>query len=168
MPGVRGAWSEPTSRLRLRWGSYRGRYLGGMLLIVAGALGLQGSNTWILGLLLQGTIAHAVGWSIMPARGWRRILAAMLGVTTIWLLLTGPLSVWMLSLPYIGWMLVRHRPLRSYLTVLFPIANGMLLPQFYREYPDMLPALSISMAVFVASAWLARVLAATTKPTNSQ
>lgn len=168
MSGGKARWQEPTRSLPLRWGSYTGRYLGGLLLIVAGAAGLQGSNTWILGLLLQGTIAHLVGWSIMPARGWRRVAAVIPATAQIWLLLTGPLSVWTLCIPYIGWMLVRHRPLRSYVTVLFPLANGFILPNFFTEYPGMLPALVISGLVLVASAWLARLIAATASPRPSQ
>ena len=54
---------------------------------------------------------------------------------------------------------MRHRPLRSYITVLFPIANGFIVPQFFEEYDGMPLALAISMVVFVASAWLARLIA---------
>ena len=153
-------WREPTSSLPLRWGTYRGRYLAGLLLIVGGAIQLQGLNTWSLPLLLIGTTAHAVGWSIMPAQGWRRMLAILPATAQIWLLLTGPASVWMFILPYLCWLLVRHRPLASYVTVLFPLANGFIVPQFFMEYSGMPQALVISMAVFVASAWLARVIAA--------
>lgn len=162
MPRADARWREPTSLLPLRWGTYRGRYLAGLLLIVGGAVELQGSNTWTLPLLLIGATAHAVGWSIMPARGWRRIVAVLPSSGIIWLLLTGPFSMWLLSVIFIGWLLVRHRPLRSYLTVLFPIANGVIIPRFFSEYSQMVPALAISIAVFVASAWLARLLAATT------
>ena len=62
-------WREPTFSLPLRWGTYRGRYLAGLLLIVGGAIQLQGSNTRTLPLLLIGTTAHAVGWSIIPQSG---------------------------------------------------------------------------------------------------
>ena len=153
-------WREPTFSLPLRWGTYRGRYLAGLLLIVGGAIQLQGSNTRTLPLLLIGTTAHAVGWSIMPAIGWRRMLAILPATAQIWLLLTGPASVWMLIVPYLCWLLVRHRPLASYVTVLFPLANGFIVPQFFMEYSGMPQALVISMFVFVASAWLARVIAA--------
>ena len=152
-------WREPTSLLTLRWGTYRGRYLAGLLLIVGGAIQLQGSNTYTLPLLLIGTTTHAVGWSILPARGWRRMLAIVPATAQIWLLLTGPASVWLLVLPYLCWLLVRHRPLVSYVTVLLPLANGFIIPQFFREYSGMPLALVISMSVFVASAWLARMIA---------
>ena len=145
--------------LSLRWGTYRGRYLAGLLLIVGGAVQLQGSNTWTLPLLLIGTTAHVVGWSIMPARGWRRMLVIVPATVQIWLLLSGPASVWMFVIPYLGWMLVRHRPARSYLTVLLPLANGFIIPQFSMEYSGMPVALAVSMMVFVSSAWFARLIA---------
>ena len=145
--------------LSLRWGTYRGRYLAGLLLIVGGAVQLQGSNTWTLPLLLIGTTAHIVGWSIMPARGWRRMLVIVPATVKICLLLTGPASVWMFVIPYLCWMLVRHRPARSYLTVLLPLANGFVIPQFTMEYSGMPVALAVSMTVFVGAAWLARLIA---------
>ena len=145
--------------LSLRWGSYRSRYLAGLLLIVGGAVQLQGSNTWTLPLLLIGTTAHIVGWSIMPARGWRRMIVIVPATVQIWLLLAGPASVWMFVIPYLCWMLVRHRPARSYLTVLLPLANGFIIPQFTMEYSGMPVALAVSMTVFVGAAWLARLIA---------
>jgi len=158
------AWLEPTSQLRLNWGSYRERYVFGLMLIVGGAIQLQGSNTYTLPLLLIGTAAHITGWSIMPSRGWRRLAVIVPATAQIWLLLTGPQSVWTLAVPYLCWLLVRHRPRAAYLTVLLPIANGIIIPQFISEYSGMLPALAISMAVFVGSAWLAWLIAAHPSP----
>ena len=152
-------WTEPTRALPLRWGSYTDRYLAGLLLIVSGGLQLQGSNTWTLALLLIGTVAHATGWAIMPALGGRRLLAVVPATAQLWILLAGPLAVWTLVVPYLCWLLVRHRPARSYITVLLPLANGVVLPRFFTEYSGMPAALAISMAVVVASAWLARFIA---------
>jgi hypothetical protein len=159
-------WIEPTRALPLRWGTYTDRYLAGLLLIVAGGIYLQGSNTWTLSLLLVGTLAHATGWAIMPARGWRRLLIVVPATGQLWLMLTGPLSMWTLVIPYLAWLLVRHRPARSYLTVLFPLANGFILPQFFTEYSGMLPALAISVAVLAASAWAARLIASSPERTR--
>ena len=159
-------WREPTSLLALRWGTYRGRYLAGMLLIVGGAIQLQGSNTYTLPLLLIGTTAHIVGWSIMPARGWRRMLAIVPSTTLIWLLLAGPASVWLLVLPFLCWLLVSHRPLLSYVTVLLPLANGFIVPQFSMEYSGVPLALLVSMSVFVAAAWLARLIAVSARASS--
>lgn len=172
MSGADQRWREPTSLLPLHWGTYLGRYLAGLLLIIGGAIQLQGSNTYTLNFLLIGATAHAVGWSIMPARGWRRIVAVIPSSAIIWLLLTGPFSLWMLTITFIGWLIVRHRPARSFVTAILPLANGVMIAQFFSEYSQMLPALAISFAVFVASAWLARLIAATgpwrRSPTISQ
>ena len=159
-------FTEPTRFLPLRWGNYTDRYLIGLLLIIGGGVQLQGSNTWTLPLLLIGTVAHATGWAIMPAAGWRRMLAVVPATAQLWILLTGPLAVWSFVVPYACWLLVRHRPGRSYVTVLFPLASGFVLPQFFQEYPGMLPALAISLAVVVASAWAARLLAASPERTR--
>jgi hypothetical protein len=163
MSSDRIRWREPTRALPLRWGNYTDRYLAGLILIIAGAIQLQGSNTWTLPLLLIGTIAHAVGWSILPSKGWRRMLVVVPATFQIWLLLTGPQSMWTLTIPYVAWLIVRHRPLRSYVTVAFPIANGIVITQFFHEYAGMPAALAISMAVFVAAAWIARAIATTAR-----
>lgn len=156
---ARPQWREPTSLLPLHWGSYRDRYVFGLVLIVGGGIQLQGSNTYTLPLLLIGTAAHITGWSIMPARGWRRLAVIVPATAQIWLLLTGSQSMWTLVVPYLCWLLVRHRPAVAYLTVLLPIANGILIPQFFSEYSGMPLALAISMAVFAGSAWLAHLIA---------
>ena len=162
-PLTRG-WREPTSLLPLHWGTYRERYLLGMVLIIGGTIQLQGSNTYTNPFLLVGTTATAIGWSVMPARGWRRLLVVVPATAQIWLLLTGPLSVWTLVVPYLCWLVVRHRPASSFVTVVFPLANGVIVPQFVHEYSGMPVALVISMAVFVGSAWLARLIAPLPSP----
>lgn len=152
-------WREPTSRLPLHWGTYLGRYLAGIVLVVGGGIHLLGSNNWTLWFLLVGTIAHVVGWSILPARGWRRVLAAGPAVAAVWIMLAGPQALWALTIPYACWLLVRHRPLRSYVTVLFPLAAGIALAPYFVELSGMPLALTIAMAVVVASAWIARLIA---------
>ena len=67
------------------------------------------------------------GW--MAPRAWR-----LVGTAQIWLLLIGPPAVWTLVIPYIAWLVVRHRPWRSFVTVLFPLATGILVPQLAHEY----------------------------------
>ncbi|MCU1410651.1 MAG: hypothetical protein JWR04_1358 [Rhodoglobus sp.] len=160
-------WIEPTRALPLRWGHYADRYAAGMLLIIGGGIQLQGSNTWTLPLLLIGTVAHATGWSIMPAAGWRRLVAVIPATGQLWILLSGPEAAWTFVVPYLCWLLVRHRPARSYITVLFPLANGFIVPQFFTEYTGMLATIAISMAVVIASAWLARLLASSANAQRS-
>ncbi|QYH35409.1 hypothetical protein [Salinibacterium sp. M195] len=150
---------EPARRLPLKWGNYNDRYFAGLVLIIAGAMHLQGANNYTLIILLIGTVSTAVGWSIMPARGWRRMIVILPTITQIWLMLTGPMSMWTLTIPFLCWLIVRHRPLIAYLALALPIANGVILPQFYQEYTSMPEALAISAVVIVAAAWLARLIA---------
>ncbi|GAA1207873.1 hypothetical protein [Rhodoglobus aureus] len=150
---------EPARRLPLKWGRYNDRYFAGLLLIIAGAVHLQGANNYTLIILLIGTTATAVGWSIMPARGWRRMIVILPTISQIWIMLTGPMSMWTLTIPLLAWLIVRHRPLISYLALALPIANGIILPRFFQEYSAMPEALAISTVVLVAAAWLARAIA---------
>jgi hypothetical protein len=154
-------WREPTSLLPLHWGTYIERYIAAIILIVGGAIEVQGSNTWTPALVYIGIAAHVTGWAIIPARGWRRLVVIPPATLQICLLLIGPLAVWMLVIPFLCWLIVRHRPWRSYVTVLLPLASGVILPNFFVEYSGMLPALAISMSVFVSAAWMARTLATT-------
>ena len=158
---------EPTRLLPLRWGGYVDRHVLGLALVLGGGIGLQGANPRILPLLLAGTVMHAVGWSILPAAGWRRVLGAVVGTAQIWLLLIGPTAVWTLVLPYIAWLLVRHRPGRSFVTVLFPLATGILVPQLTHEYQFQPIALPVALAVVVASAWIAALIARSKPPANA-
>lgn len=161
------AWREPTSLIPLKWGTYRERYVAGLLLIVAGTIALQGSNIYAVWFFVLGPLGLIVGWSIMPARGWRRVLGATLAPLFAFALLSGPQSVWTLTLPYLLWLCVRHRPARSYVTVVFPIASGVILAQFLEEYGGMPVALSISGLVLAASAWMARLIAKQGGPTKN-
>lgn len=153
-------WSEPTAALRLRWGRSRERYLAGIVLAATGSLAVQASTSTNLLILLHGSVAVAVGWSIMPSKRWRRITVFLPALLQPLLLLSGPQSVWSLTITLACWLLVRHRPARSWVTLVFPIATGFLLPQFFVEYGGMPVALAIATAVLVASAWLARGIAA--------
>jgi hypothetical protein len=140
----------------------------GLAMILGGGIGLQGANPRILPLLLAGTVMHAAGWVILPAGGWRRVLGAVVGTAQIWLLLIGPTAVWTLVLPYLAWLVVRHRPWRSYVTVLFPLATGILVPQLVIEYQFQPIALPTALAVVVGSAWIARGIARSAKPVPSR
>ncbi|MET1042723.1 MAG: hypothetical protein ABWX59_01225 [Microbacteriaceae bacterium] len=150
---------EPTALLPLRWGSYQERFLAGALFILGGMVGLQAASTQFLIPLITGTALHTIGWWIMPAAGWRRHLVVFPCGVQIWLLLTGPQSLWTLAIPYLAWLLIRHRPLKSYVTVLFVIASGVAVATVTSEYSGMLPALAFSLAICVVSAWIARLIA---------
>jgi hypothetical protein len=143
----------------LRWGDRRSRAIAGGILIISGAIAVAGADTFVLWLLLLGTVVHVAGWCIMPSAGWRRVVAVALSTPAVLLLLTGPRFIGVLVLPYIAWLLVRHRPLRSYPTLIFVLAAAIILPRLYGDYSGMLPALGIELTVMAASAWAARAVA---------
>jgi hypothetical protein len=154
-------WREPTSNLRLRWGGYRTRMLGGVLLIVGGGLAVAGgaaSSPFANFLLYAGSIAHITGWSVLPSAGWRRVWAFVPSTTVMWALLAGPGWLWILVFPYLGWLLVRHRPLAAYPTLLFVIAGAALVAPLFPSYDLMLPALGTMATIMVLSALAARAV----------
>lgn len=150
-----------TTTLPLRWGTSRARTVGGGILIVAGAVAVAGSDTYVLLLLLAGLLAHVAGWSVMPTDGWRRVVAVVVSTPAVLLLLTGPRFIGVLVLPYLGWLLVRRRPLRSYPTLTFVLAGAVIVARLFPDYSGMLPALGIECLVIVTSAWAARAVAGT-------
>lgn len=161
MPEAPFRWREPTSTLRLRWGGYRTRMLGGLLLIVAGGLAVAGgaaSSPFAAFLLYAGSAAHIAGWSVLPAAGWRRVWAFIPSTLVMWALLAGPGWLWILVLPYVGWLLVRHRPPASYPTLLFVIVGAVMVAPLFPSYDLMLPALGTMATIMVLSALAARAV----------
>jgi hypothetical protein len=77
----------------------------------------------------------------------------------MWLLLTGPRFVIVLVVPYLLWLLVRHRSGLAALTAV-PVAVIALLigNAFGQDYSRMLTALGVVGLAMVASAWLARLV----------
>jgi hypothetical protein len=150
--------SEPTRRIPLRFGTYESRYLGGLLYLAAGTVILISTNTYTIGFLLLGTVAHCFGWAILPATGPRRLWAFWPSLLAIWLMLTGPQILFVMAATLLGWLVVRERPLRTYLVLLFPIASGVIMAySFHSNHYEPL-AFGIESIVVVGSAWLARLL----------
>lgn len=150
---------EPTRSLPLRWGTYRDRHIGGLILIVSGAICLQGGNSQFGMPMALGTLAHVVGWWILPSAGWRRIWAVGPSLAVTWILLAGPAVVGLLFIPLIAWLLVRHRPPITLLLALVVLAVGAALRGVFGEYSGMLPALAIMGVLLGACSWLAWVIA---------
>jgi hypothetical protein len=158
---------EPTRRISLRWGTYESRYLGGLLYIIAGIVILISTNTYTIGFLLLGTLAHCFGWAILPTVGSRRLVAFGPSLVASWLLLTGPQILFVMAATLFGWLLVRERPLRSYVVLVFPIAVGVIMAYSFHSNHDEPLAFGIESAVVVGSAWLARLLADTAREAES-
>jgi hypothetical protein len=152
-------WVEPAARLPLRWGNYRERIIAGLVLITGGLVHLQAASTENLIPLIVGSSAHMLGWLIMPATAWRRLVPLLPSTLVVWLLLTGPQSVWTLTVPFICWLIVRHRPARSYLALGPVLLSGVAAIGIFGEYDGMLLSLALSAGVLVGSAWWAWALA---------
>ena len=151
---------EPTRSLPLRWGTYRLRYLSGLALIVSGAIAIQGSSAYVGYPLAIGILAHVVGWWVMPSAGVRRIWVVLPSLLGVIILLIGPAVVGILAVPLACWLIVRHRPAITLLLAVPVLVIGLLLRGVYAEYEGMLPALAVMGALIAASAWLARLAAA--------
>jgi hypothetical protein len=78
--------------------------------------------------------------------------------TVMWALLAGPGWLWILVFPYLGWLLVRHRPLAAYPTLLFVIAGAALVAPLFPSYDLMLPALGTMATIMLLSALAARAV----------
>ena len=128
-------------------------------MIVSGAIGVQGGNANFGLPLAVGTLAHVVGWWILPAAGWRRIWAVLPSLAAVWILLAGPAMVGLLAVPFAAWLLVRHRPAVTLLLGIGVLAAGVALRGVFAEYGGMLPALAIMGVLVIALSWLARWIA---------
>jgi hypothetical protein len=150
--------SRGAALLPLRWGRIPDRVASGAALILSGGIAIAGSSVPVLWLAGLGILATVAGWSIMPAAGWRRIVAAAAATPTTLLVLTGTHFLGALVVPFAAWLLVRHRPARAWITVLFPAVAAGIVAAKLPETGAMLSALGIMVAVIVGSAWLAALL----------
>ncbi|MCU1514894.1 MAG: hypothetical protein JWO10_1984 [Microbacteriaceae bacterium] len=153
-------WIEPTSRLPLRWGSYRGRYLAAIALVFGGALILQATSVYANYFLPVGVAAGAAGWAILPASGLRRIAVVAPASFFVASPLVGSGWAMLLVVPLIAWLFVRQRPMLSWLVALLPLASGFVLAQLFPQYGNGLTVVLVSLAVLVGCSWLARAVAA--------
>jgi hypothetical protein len=159
MPDPATGWREPASSLPLRWGTYRGRYLAGLALAFAGGLLVQVTSTYSLAVRPVGLFLHITGWCILPGVGWRRVLGAAVSALTTIVLLNGAPATGFLAIPLLAWLLLRRRPLASYLAVVIPPFAGFLLAQYFPDYGWSGVVLPIAGAALVGAAWLGRWIA---------
>jgi hypothetical protein len=152
-------WTESTRHLPLWWGGYRSRYLAGLVTIVIGIAATNLTSTYSLWFLAVGPAIQGIGWLLLPAAPWRRLLVLLPCLLAGIALLAGASFAGSFAVLLAGWLLVRHRPALSYLTVLFPTAASFPLKAFAHEYGQNWIVLSVGTVVVVASAWLARWIA---------
>jgi hypothetical protein len=162
-------WREPSSRIPLRWGTWAGRSWGGLSLIIGGGVAIAGSSAahppFTLLLAVAGTAAHVLGWCILPAKGWRRVVVVIPSTAAMFALLSGPRYLTGVTVALLAWYLVRQRPLRVWPMAAFAIATGVVLARIFPDYDGMLIASAVALFVTVGAAWAARAVhAATTRP----
>ena len=110
MTGMTGRGPEPNASLRLQWSSSRPRQTAGAALIIIGAALFAPTTAYTLPLGLLGAGAHVLGWLVLPAPGWRRLLGAGAGLATLLLLLLGSQLAWLTAVLLALWFLVRRVP----------------------------------------------------------
>jgi hypothetical protein len=150
---------EPTALLPLRWGGYRMRYLGAVVLLFSGGLLMQATSVYATAFLSGGALAHLLGWFILPGRGWRRVAVAVPATLGAAAPLIGSFGALLLPLCLLAWLWVRERPVRSYPVLLFPVISALVLSRLFPQYGDGATVVGVSLAVLVGSAWLGRAAA---------
>lgn len=149
---------ESTRRYQLRWGTYSGRYVAAIALLISSAVAIPSGNTYAYFQIIVGIVVFVAGWLVLPGRILRRIgmiFPALLGVLA---LLAGPYWLPLLALPFFAWLYVRERTPLAYLTVLPLLAATLALAGTFTQFDVMLPAYGASALVFIGCAWLARAL----------
>ena len=152
-------WSEPASRLPLRWGAYRVRLLVGLGMIVVGTACILGTTTYSLPLLLVGCLMQPAGWAVLPSTIGRRVAVALPVLGFTWLMLGGSGFAWCYAVPLAAWLLVRLRPLPAFAALALPIAWSVVIPMLVRDYQYGWVTIGTSTLIIVAAAWAARWIA---------
>jgi len=152
-------WTEPASRLPLRWGAYRPRLAIGLAMLVIGTACVLGTTTYSLTLLLIGSLLQPAGWAVLPSTIGRRVAVPLPVLGFTWLMLGGSGFAWCYAVVLAAWLLVRLRPLPSFAVLLLPAAWSALLPLFVHDYEHGWITIATSTAVIVGSAWLAKWIA---------
>jgi hypothetical protein len=147
---------EVTQSIPLRFGTYRGRYLVGLALIVSGAVAIQGGNSFALFLIVQGSVAFIAGWAVLPATGARRMWVIAPAYVAAFLQLAGPQYAPGTVLLLLAWFVVRQRGRTSYLAAIPALVVTVVLASSFREVAEMPITSPITAVALVGSAWLAR------------
>ena len=152
-------WREPASFLTLRWGTYRGRYVLALALILAGGLVVQAASVYATYFIGIGLGAHILGWLLLPSIGVRRVTVAVPSALCAAGPLIGSLGSVLLVLCLLGWLWTRQRPGMAYLVLIFPVISAVILSALFPQYGHGIVVVAVSAAVVVGSAWLARTVA---------
>lgn len=152
-------WREPASLLQLHWGVYRQRLVIGLGMLVVGTGFILMTSAYSLPFLLVGSLLQPAGWAVLPSTIGRRVAVAVPVLGFTWLMLGGAGFAWCFCVPLAAWLLIRLRPLLSYVVLLLPIASSIVLASTIHEYSQGWVSIAVSTVVIVGSAWLARWVA---------
>ena len=131
----------------------------GVALIVIG-VGLSNlMSSYTLALLGIGPLVQLIGWLAMPGALWRRLVVLLPCLVAGLLLRAGPDFAGAFAVLLAGWLLVWHRPLRSYLALLLPIVASFGFKATIDSYSLTWVMLLLGSLVTVAGAWVAWWLA---------
>ncbi|WP_156109680.1 hypothetical protein [Cryobacterium sp. MLB-32] len=147
--------SEPFDVLPYRWGRPRARSVAGLTVIALGVAATSLSSTYSLWFLAIGPAVQAIGWLLLPGALWRRVIVLFPCLLAGVILLGGVDFMGAFALLLGGWLVVRHRPALTYLTVLAPIAASIGIKVWLQDYGQNMLALVIGTLATVAGAWLA-------------
>ncbi len=150
---------EPTRALPLRWGSYRARLLAGGASIVVGVSSVLFTSSYSLPFLAVGALLQTAGWIILPARGWRRLVAIGPCLLVSSVMLAGADFAVLSTLFLAGWLLVRQRPPLAWLSLVVPLAAGIACGTWFTSYEQNWAVFALSGAAVLAGAAVARALA---------
>lgn len=152
-------WREPAGLLDLHWGAYRQRLVIGLGMLVAGTGFILMTSAYTLPFLLVGSLLQPAGWAVLPSTIGRRVAVAIPVLGFTWLMLGGAGFAWCFTVPLAAWLLIRLRPLLSYIVLLLPIASSIVLARTIHDYSQGWVSIAVSTVVIVAAAWLARWVA---------
>lgn len=133
-------------------------------MITLGVASVLVTTAYSLQFLALGCLLQAVGWTVLPSAGWRRITVLVPAVACSCLLLGGGGFTGSFGVILAAWLLVRHRPLPAYIVVVPPVLlavglSGVLFEDVAIDYQYAWIALVIAAAVAVGCAWVARAIA---------
>jgi len=146
---------EVTEMIPLRFGTYRGRLLVGLALIISGSVAIQGGNSYALFLIVQGSVAFLAGWALLPATGARRIWVTGPAYIAAFLQLAGPQCAPAMVVVLWAWLVVRQRRRMSYLALIPALVVTVGLANSFSELSDLPFTSAVTTAALVGSAWLA-------------
>ena len=154
--GTTRAWREPARSLDLHWGTYRGRWIAGLAMIVVGTACVLITTAYSLPFLLVGSIMQPAGWAVLPSTIGRRVAVVVPVLGFTWLMLGGSGFAWCYAIMLAAWLLVRLRPLPAFAVLVLPIAASLVLPLYVTTYGQGWITILVMSAVVIGSAWLAR------------